>query len=892
MDQNRSKQVQESEERFRKVFEEGPLGIVLLGLDARIQHCNHRFCEMLDYSEEEIIALGLADISHPEDWRKDFELGSRLLNGEIPNYTIEKRYIRKGGVVFWGQLTASIMHDAEDKPTTIISMVEDISERKRAEERLRNSERTLRTLIDASPESILLMDTDGVVLIANETLAHRLGKTVNAITDHMAYDFLPADIATSRRRHIAEVVRTGKPTRFEDQRSGRYFDNVVCPVLDEHGKVAAVALLGIDQTERRQAEAALRESEERYRTLAESTTDVIAIHDRNGTLLYSNQAGAAHFGFDPRSTIGTTQQEPFSPEMAGKHTDAIAEVFKTGELFETDGVYNLDSGDIWLNTRLIPLRDEHGQVTSVMSVSRNITKRKQAEQALKKAHDELERRVEERTAELTNTNERLQQEIEERRRAAEALRQSEDKYRALIEASPDAILMTDMEQNILFASQRLADLFGYPSTADLCKQKASALVAEEERQRLVGNMSLLVQEGVRRQIEYIGVRRDGSRFIGEVSSAVLRDDKGEPKGLMAVVRDITERKRAEEALRRSEERFRSYFEQGLMGMAISEGGTNWTEVNDRFCDILGYSREEVVQRKGTDFIHPDDVESARRDYGRLVAGEADHYTKDRRYVRKDGTVIYFTVFFKMFRSEKGTAGHVLGLFDDVTERRLAQELLQREHQTLKHLLESSDHERQLIAYEIHDELAQQLAGAIMQFETYAHLKDKKPRPAAKAYDAGMTMLQQGHSEARRLIAGVRPPILDESGVVAAIGHLVHEQNRLKGPKIDCHSRVDFDRLVQILENGIYRIIQEGLANSCQHSQSERVRVTLLQRKDRVQIEVRDWGIGFDVRAKHENRFGLEGIRQRARLLGGKCSIRSKPGKGTRLVVELPVVVRE
>ena len=87
----------------------------------------------------------------------------------------------------------------------------------------------------------------------------------------------------------------------------------------------------------------------------------------------------------------------------------------------------------------------------------------------------------------------------------------------------------------------------------------------------------------------------------------------------------------------------------------------------------------------------------------------------------------------------------------------------KEHRTLRHLLQSSDHERQLIAYEIHDGLAQQLAGAIMQFQTFNHLKDKKPKMAAKAYEAGMTMLRQGHVEARRLIAGVRPPILDEAG---------------------------------------------------------------------------------------------------------------------------------
>ena len=107
------------------------------------------------------------------------------------------------------------------------------------------------------------------------------------------------------------------------------------------------------------------------------------------------------------------------------------------------------------------------------------------------------------------------------------------------------------------------------------------------------------------------------------------------------------------------------------------------------------------------------------------------------------------------------------------------------------------------------------------------------------------MLQQGHFEARRLIAGVRPPILDESGVVAAISHLVNEQNHLKGPKIEYRSEVNFDRLAPILENAIYRIVQEGLTNACKHSKSEKVRVSLVQQEDRVRIEIRDWGIGFD-----------------------------------------------
>jgi signal transduction histidine kinase len=155
----------------------------------------------------------------------------------------------------------------------------------------------------------------------------------------------------------------------------------------------------------------------------------------------------------------------------------------------------------------------------------------------------------------------------------------------------------------------------------------------------------------------------------------------------------------------------------------------------------------------------------------------------------------------------------------------------------------------------------------------------------------MTMLRQAHFETRRLIAGVRPPILDEAGVLAAIGHLIQEAQLQTGPKIEFRRRVAFGRLVPILENAIYRIVQEGLANACGHSKSNRVRVELVQHGDGLCITIRDWGIGFNFSDVEEDHFGLEGIRERARLLGGDVTVESRPGHGTCLTVGLPLVRR-
>jgi signal transduction histidine kinase len=139
---------------------------------------------------------------------------------------------------------------------------------------------------------------------------------------------------------------------------------------------------------------------------------------------------------------------------------------------------------------------------------------------------------------------------------------------------------------------------------------------------------------------------------------------------------------------------------------------------------------------------------------------------------------------------------------------------------------------------------------------------------------------------------VRPPILDEEGVVAAVSHLVGEQRLLKGPKIEFRNEVEFDRLIPILENVIYRIVQEALGNVCQHSKSKEALVELVQDGDNLHIKIQDWGVGFDSGKVQDERFGLAGIRERARLLGGEAAVESTLGQGTCITVVLPLVPRE
>ena len=292
------------------------LGLIFVGI-GRIQHANRHICNMLGCSESEVIALGLAGITHPDDWKRDYPFVSRLWRGESSNYHTEKRYLRKDGQQVWAQLTVSLMHDEAGRPINTVGMVEDISERKQAEEKLKESEQMLRTLMDASPESILLLDADGTILLANASMAHRQGTTVDKAVGRNFKDFLPAEIAASRMRRIQEVVRTGKAVRFEDERFERYIESALHPILDEQGKVATVAVLGIDITDRKQAEKALQQAhdeleekvKERTAELAEANEELtvfkrfadasgqgFAIADFDHRITYANPAILALMG--------------------------------------------------------------------------------------------------------------------------------------------------------------------------------------------------------------------------------------------------------------------------------------------------------------------------------------------------------------------------------------------------------------------------------------------------------------------------------------------------------------------------------------------------------------------------------------------------------------------
>lgn len=216
------------------------------------------------------------------------------------------------------------------------------------------------------------------------------------------------------------------------------------------------------------------------------------------------------------------------------------------------------------------------------------------------------------------------------------------------------------------------------------------------------------------------------------------------------------------------------------------------------------------------------------------------------------------------------------------------EALQAERQQLLRSLEFHERDRQLLAFEIHDGIVQDMTAALIFLDAaaegavYADARDKE------ACERGLRILRESVAEARRLIQGLIPVVLDERGLVSSLENLAARIGNDHGLEIDLTTKVDFVHLTPAVEMVVLRIVQEALNNVVRHSQSPKAEVRVTQSALELRVGIQDWGVGFDPTNVKKTRYGLTGMRERARLFGGTTEIDSAPGQGTRIIVSLPL----
>lgn len=467
--------------------------------------------------------------------------------------------------------------------------------------------------------------------------------------------------------------------------------------------------------------------------------------------------------------------------------------------------------------------------------------------------------------------------VTERRRAREALRRNAQRDRAILGQAMDAFLLVGMDGQLLEVNEKAAEIFGIGAD-DLLKMHAHDLDVEHSISEAKARIERIKTEGSHR-FESRARRADGAIIDIEVSAEHVEWRDG-GQVVFAFVRDVTQRNERERQLRHSEARLRALLthQPDLVALLDREGVVSFVNRG-----TAAGEPESFLGRRAFDFAHPDFVPLCRN------AIEETFRTGEVQSVEMLDVFGVWWLARIVPLDSNDTGSEVLMIATDITERRRAREAVQSERKLLRELLDLQERDRRLIAYEIHDGVAQKLTATLYQLQA-AQAAAEKAHGDAKSFTPAIQLLTDSIAEVRRLIGGLRPPILDELGIVAALDYLVAEYDRDYSLQITMEHDLSHDRLASALESNLFRIVQESLTNACRHSHSQKVAIRLWQADKMLRLEVEDWGVGFDPEEVPVSQFGLRGIRERARLLGGSAEVFSRPGEGTRIVVNLPLIV--
>jgi PAS domain S-box-containing protein len=373
---------------FGDLFEDAPIAMFRSRMDGSM-YFNKAFREMVGYSADELRHMTWREVTHPEDVELSDEKVRQLMEGVQKVVRFEKRFLHKNGSVVWAEISSYLQRTPAGEPDFLISTINDLSRRKAVEAKLRESENRMKIVLNASGETIFLVDEKGTILAHNETTAQRLGQEGKDMTGHSIFDYLPGEPGRIRREMMEAAIRDKKMVVFEDRRGDHWIENHIYPVV-EKGKVAFLAIYANDITNRRFYEESLKKREDLLISILESTGSGILVVDNEGVVSHVNQMFGQIWDMPP-GLLEELNDEKLIAYAMQRIEDPEGFLAKIRELNHTDRI-DIETLRL-INGRMIerisyPLVVK-GKITGRVWGFREVTQLQRAEDEIRKVNAEL-----------------------------------------------------------------------------------------------------------------------------------------------------------------------------------------------------------------------------------------------------------------------------------------------------------------------------------------------------------------------------------------------------------------------------------------------------------------------------------------------------------------------
>ena len=635
----KEEELRKSEERYCTLVDGSAEAIVVVQ-DDRVVFANRMALRVGGYTLEELQQTTLWDLFHPDDLEKARSRFQKWLKGErMPRY-YPLRLVMKDGSSRW--VLFSVVSITWDGRPALLVLMEDVTEQKRLEDMLIESERRYRTVLEEMQDAYYETDLRGKLTFFSDVMAQWLGYSPQELTGMDYRQYVPEEERDKIFNTFNQVYRTGVPLRgfraTHITKDGRKVpvEYSVLPLRNEKGETIGFRGIVRDISERVRMEEELRKSEERYRTILEETDIGYYEVDLRGNLLFANDAYLRRLPAPRERIIGLNYRAFISESDWEGVFNRFNEVYRTGQ--PSQGVLirvvTPDGEERLFENSVFPMRNEKGETIGFRGISRDVT---------------------------------------EQLRMEEALRKSEERFRTVLEEVDEGYYETDLRGSFTFVTDAMMRQLGY-SRDELIGMNYRAYVPQEEWDAVFKAFNEVYRTGnPLKRFGITNITKDGRRILIEDTVLPLRNEKGETIGFRGISRDVTEQRRMEEALRKSEERFRtvldemedSYFELDIAG--------NFTFVNDALCRTMGYSREEILGKNYRMLTAEDDWEKLFKFFNQVYRERRPQKGIIFKTIRKDGSTGVGELVALPMRDEKGEVIGFRGVGRDISERIKAEE---------------------------------------------------------------------------------------------------------------------------------------------------------------------------------------------------------------------------